>query len=282
LITKNISDSFTTFCRDRSDSGQAYTFYHSMLVMPYMLFHYTDYPRLLFFWTKVRSKSQPNTPVKTYMEYPDDDLIFEISEYAPPGFPNEYAKLFQPIRTDLKVYEPYLYKNTGDKKYFRNFIVDPVAWKEWIVPCCAHIDNCLKRLAGNQSGQSSSENNTSSQDESDNKKENVIAEIVAGMKGINKALFEFTNNSGEGFPDVIFDIEYSIEPEKETVDNLHDLLDSYQKQHKNIINYFNVTAPGSCFCSAHIDFGEADEKNLKDVIRIIHNSDNRIKKIRIE
>ena len=143
LTGQTPGNTFKTALRDPV-TGEEYTYFQSMLLMPASLFLYRDLPILLFFWVKCRSKLNPKREIISFLDYPEDDLEFEIADKAPVTFPDDFKKLHTTHRTQLISVPPEISGGTNEKKCIREFICDPNAWKDRLLPCCEHILKYLK------------------------------------------------------------------------------------------------------------------------------------------
>ena len=107
------------------------TYFQSMLIMPWDSFLHRELPSLLPFWVRAVSRSAPGAPVLFNREYPEGDLEFEILTETPRWFRNDFG--------DLRRFERDLYRESNDKKYFRTFLGDANAWRDWLIPCLRQI-----------------------------------------------------------------------------------------------------------------------------------------------
>ena len=284
VITCDIEDKFC-WATGTPGENKLYTYFQSMLAAPWWAENFwTDLPTLLFMWVRASSKSKPFEPVMFFNEYPDDDLKFEILTEAPYWFPRTYKDMPPHIKAMLKMYEPDLYRGCNEKKYFHDSICDPNMWKDWLVPVCENIIRLQEALDKRKNGKNKSADNPA-EEETVSKKNtgsviNYLKRIV-DKSGIDKSLVLYADGAGEGYPDLCFEIS-SAENADESISRLNEKLESFNTIKGSGFSYIGVIKETDSAYTVHADCGDAKEKDISDLIRLIFDSDGKIGKLTIE
>ena len=283
-ITCNIMDTFC-FATGTPGENKLYTYFQSMLAAPWWAENFwTDLPTLLFMWVRASSKSKPFEQVMFFNEYPDDDLEFEILTEAPYWFPKTYKDMPPHIKSTLKMYEPDLYRGCNEKKYFHDSICDPNMWKDWLVPVCENIIRLQEALDKRKNGKNKSADNPAEEGTVSKKNTGSVINYlkrIVDKSGIDKSLVLYADGAGEGYPDLCFEIS-SAENADEAISRLNEKLESFNTIKESGFSYIGVIKETDSAYTVHADCGDAKEKDLSDLIRLIFDSDGKIGKLTIE
>ena len=255
-------------------------------------------------WIRCYYEDSPEKDVDFWDE--TGKITFEICDEPPESFP-PIKKLPKFIQDQINNVVNFSKTPSGLEFYYEKYTYDKT--QLWVNELKTFFQKAIERNAKKKKGdpirksgetgescreerenaetgqtppQASASDGQSQTEKSERGSMRPIFERIVKKSGVDRSLVELADDVGDGYPDLLFNIEYEKDIDEDLIGDLEEKIGSYTEKKDCVFSYYAVTWETDDSVTLHIDSGEAEEKHFRDVLRILCDSAVKVKRIRIQ